>query len=347
MSEVTKRENTNGEKIDEQNDPNSETPVTEEQKRTVKVVQAIDPKNITIETIPAIDQSLKKKRNIKLVDKITFVMAFGIILLSEFIMLRRANLIPLLYLMLFIPLVVARYLVYRMSKWQLFLLDFCYFANAGMLLLLFLIYLFGIVGPLFEIIFINMTGPLLLAIIIWKNSFVFHDLTKLTSIVLHFFPNLVLYYLRWKSNFNIPTKLTFLTGFVYPISFYILWQALYLLITEVILRHKIYKGGYMTSIRWLCEEKPHMLYRFVTQTLGWWKDSKLKTMVYTQFIYTLVAYIPAYVCFYSKTAHRTFMIFTILWAAYNGANFYLEIFAKKYDQYLERFSMEKDKDSPK
>ncbi|GAB1218830.1 hypothetical protein ENUP19_0004G0059 [Entamoeba nuttalli] len=320
-----------------------------EQSSQIKEEQpmAVDSNKIKIETIPVIDDSLKKRRNIKLLDKVTFVMSFGIALLTEYIMLRRAELIPILYLMLLIPLVIARFLVYRMSKWQFFLLDFCYYTNAGVITTLISIYCFNTVSPLFEIMFVNCAGPLLMAIILWTNSFVFHDLTKLTSIVIHFFPNLVLYYLRWKSSFPIPDHLTFLTGFVYPLIFYISWQVIYVIITEVIYKDKIYNGGYMTSLRWLCQIKPHMLHQFVTKKLGLFKDSPLNVMVWTQLAYTIITYIPVFLFYNYRWLHRTWMIFVLLWASYNGANFYLEIFTKKYDAYLQRFSPEKDRDTPK
>ena len=39
-------------------------------------------------------------------------------------------------------------------------------------------------------------GPLMCAIIVWKNSLVFHSLDKLTSFFLHAFPPIVVHLLR-------------------------------------------------------------------------------------------------------------------------------------------------------
>ena len=39
-------------------------------------------------------------------------------------------------------------------------------------------------------------GPLMFAIIVWKNSLVFHSLDKLTSFFLHAFPPITIHLLR-------------------------------------------------------------------------------------------------------------------------------------------------------
>ena len=46
-------------------------------------------------------------------------------------------------------------------------------------------------------------GPLMCAIIVWKNSLVFHSLDKLTSFFLHAFPPIVVHLLRSVISFQI------------------------------------------------------------------------------------------------------------------------------------------------
>ena len=47
-------------------------------------------------------------------------------------------------------------------------------------------------------------GPLMCAIIVWKNSLVFHSLDKLTSFFLHAFPPIVVHLLRYEMSTRIP-----------------------------------------------------------------------------------------------------------------------------------------------
>lgn len=42
-----------------------------------------------------------------------------------------------------------------------------------------------------------MAGPLACSVPAWRNSLVFHDLEKITSIYIHVFPALLLYSIRW------------------------------------------------------------------------------------------------------------------------------------------------------
>ena len=83
-------------------------------------------------------------------------------------------------------------------------------------------------------------GPLMFAIIIWKNSLVFHSLDKLTSFFLHAFPPIVVHLLRWgliPSPYHYPdTSLSITQLFTYPLLLYLAWQIGYLFITDVLLR---------------------------------------------------------------------------------------------------------------
>jgi hypothetical protein len=77
---------------------------------------------------------------------------------------------------------------------QLFLIDFCYFVN-------FLCFAHLFVLPrssaLFTMAFACANGPVAFAIIAWRNSLVFHELEKVTSVFIHFLPALLMFSQRW------------------------------------------------------------------------------------------------------------------------------------------------------
>ncbi|KAL7713502.1 Glycerophosphocholine acyltransferase 1 [Entamoeba marina] len=281
------------------------------------------------EVIAPIDKGLEKQPNVKFLDKITFVLGVALLVLSEYIILARPELMHIFYLLVIIPLVTSRYLVYRMNGWHYFLLDFCYYTNALMIIMVISVFMFNYVTPLFEICFVLANGPLLLAIPLWTNSLVFHDLTKLTSISIHFLPAMVTYTIRWFSDVPVEPSLTFTTGFLYPILFYCFWQATYLIITEVFKRDVIYDEGYMTSIRWLTHFKPHKLYYIIIE--------KILLMVLTQLVYTIITVLPTFLYYKFRVLQTIWMLFCFFWSAWNGANFYFEIFLYKYQTYLDRF----------
>merc|ERR1712218_577379 len=79
------------------------------------------------------------------------------------------------------------------DKFQLFMLDFCYFVNLSVVLQTFF-FMSNI--DWFKANYILCMGPLMFAIIVWKNSLVFHSLDKLTSFFLHAFPPITIHLLR-------------------------------------------------------------------------------------------------------------------------------------------------------
>lgn len=45
--------------------------------------------------------------------------------------------------------------------------------------------------------FLLANGPLAFAVPVWRNSLVFHDVEKITSLYIHIFPGLLTYALKW------------------------------------------------------------------------------------------------------------------------------------------------------
>ena len=82
---------------------------------------------------------------------------------------------------------------YRAENYHLFMLDFCYFMNVSVLMQTIL---FPNCLVWFKANYALCMGVLMMAILVWQNSLVFHSLDKLTSFFLHFFPPLHLHLFR-------------------------------------------------------------------------------------------------------------------------------------------------------
>ena len=81
-----------------------------------------------------------------------------------------------------------RYYDYSLQKAELFMLDFCYFVNFSVVLQT---AFFPDNLLWFKANYVLCMGPICIAIMVWKNSLVFHSLDKLTSFFLHAFPTMV------------------------------------------------------------------------------------------------------------------------------------------------------------
>ena len=99
-----------------------------------------------------------------------------------------------------IILLSYRWYAYKKTKFHYFLFDFCYFTN-----ILTLVYIWipsfiiddSYRGELFTTCFSFAMGPLVSAIVLWRNSLVPHSIDKMTSLFIHISPSLTLWGIRW------------------------------------------------------------------------------------------------------------------------------------------------------
>lgn len=99
-----------------------------------------------------------------------------------------------------VVLLSYRWYAYKKERNHYFLFDFCYFCN--FLVLLYLWLPEQVLGPtvrggLFSTCFAMANGPVLCAIVFWRNSLVPHSIDKMTSLFIHVSPTLALSGLKW------------------------------------------------------------------------------------------------------------------------------------------------------
>ena len=140
-----------------------------------------------------------------------------------------------------------------------------------------------------------------------------------------------------------------MTRFGYPLISYVLWQAFYLFVTECVCRRHIAQNrDVLTSMRWLSADRKNGFNKFckmVCRKLGVFKPNeefdgdttKTKIVFITaQFIYTVLTYIPVKFCYESYIFHVSFLLLTMLKCVWNGASFYIEVFAVRYVRKFKR-----------
>ena len=74
---------------------------------------------------------------------------------------------------------------YKKRAWHYFLFDLCYYANVLNFLFL---WVFPASAPLWVACYCLSHGTLASAVITWRNSLVFHDSDKVTSLFIHVYP---------------------------------------------------------------------------------------------------------------------------------------------------------------
>mmetsp|Transcript_29504 Transcript_29504/g.41525 ORF Transcript_29504/g.41525 Transcript_29504/m.41525 type:complete len:421 (+) Transcript_29504:60-1322(+) len=284
-------------------------------------------------------------------DKVAFTLGIAVLIITEFIVLLRPEVMYMWYTSLLVPLLVTRYYTYKKAKWHYFMLDFCYFAQV--LLLIFLFFIPD--NPhWFQVVFSLSNGPLASGVVMWRNSMVFHDLDKLTSVFIHFFPPLVTFCVRWfpQKHSRISSlsvcideecSVSYFNIFVLTMVFYSIWQVLYLLKTEVLDKRKLEKDkDIITSARWLSQIRPHPVWKFFLSK-GCKPQHAPLVLAGVQFVYTILTLIPILLIYKSFEFHVLYLSLVLLVCIWNGANFYFEIFSETYSERLHRFIKDTEK----
>jgi len=290
-----------------------------------------------------LEEKLRAPPFVRTQDKAAFTIGIILLCLTEYFLLKRPESMATWYTTLIVPLLITRYFSYHKLKYHYFMLDFCYYVQ-----ILLLANIFFVKDPrYFQIVFAVSNGPLCVAIVMWRNSLVFHDLDKLTSVFIHIFPPIVTFCMRWfpenqdLSNICVE-KDCYMSPYyaiVLPFVFYILWQLLYLIKTEVFDREKLARDKeIMTSVRWMTQVKPHPIYKMMLK--AGLRPNPVLALSVVQGIYTLFTLLPVLVIYNHYELHCVYLCGIFVICIWNGANFYFEIFSETYSARLQGYLKE-------
>ncbi len=297
-----------------------------------RIIHGLESRGKKIESKLFEDSQLVRKR-----DKFTFLLSVSCFIATIVIFFAYNN--PILcqfpqlykwfYTSLLAFLLVWRYISYHYYRQHYFLLDYCYWVN---FLLLFGLWYYPSNRELFLLSFANANGAVLWAIPLWKNSLVFHDLDKMTSVFIHILPVLVTYHLKWHN--HIIENCNLFELYVPCLVFYLFWQCTYYMKVEVIDKKKMENNpSLITSFRYLTSNSRHWAYTWI-HFLG--KQNAVFSFMALQLLYQVIAMIPLYWMLHYQVIHLGIIIFVWLVCTWNGAQFYIEKFAKLYLKQLEK-----------
>jgi hypothetical protein len=291
---------------------------------------------------------------VRTIDKLGFTVGILLMLVTE-ALLTKPNAMYQFYTALMFPLMLYRFVSYHRMKWHYFMLDFCYYCQ---ILLLFFIYWHSSNPIFFQFVFCLSNGPLAGAIVMWKNSLVFHDIDKMISLFIHIYPPIVTYCLRWwpSEQFTVcqnpECSISWTASFWMPLILYSFWQALYIVKTELMDKKKLESDtAIMTSLRWFIrEDKPHPIYKaLLTRGI---RIQPVVLLVLIQFVYTMLTLLPMHLAYRYFYVHSAFLFFVFCACTWYGATFYFEVFSESYTKRLStrlkrRATEEKEKEKEK
>eukprot|EP00210_Caulerpa_lentillifera_P002576 g2471.t1 len=222
-----------------------------------------------------------------------------------------------------------RWKSFKKMKMHYYMFDFCYGAN---LLLLVYLWLFPNSSYLFKVLFAFNSGPLAWAIVLFKNSLVYHSLDEMTSVFMHWSPMLVSWSLRWYPQSSpvsyqvSPVASLIKSGIndmmLWPMIPYLSWAALYYLKIFVVSSKKIRDRGYHTLYKYMTEDSNFRILRSVVFKFS----AKWQPVVYMCIHLLLVwmSLITTVIWWNSFWAHSTWVTIATLTSAWNGAAHYFQ-----------------------
>ena len=154
-----------------------------------------------------------------------------------------------------------RFISYRRKSLQWLMLELCYFGN-----FLGLIHVWLCPESMAQrrLAFAFASGPLMFSIAAMRNSLVFHDVDKSTTLMMHASPAMAAWTLRWYDDklagamapLDLPEAFRDLVAI--PVMYYVVWVLLYYLIVFRCFGERIRRKGGVTMV---CASLDHSIFR--------------------------------------------------------------------------------------
>lgn len=242
----------------------------------------------------------------------------------------------------------VRLVTYHRKGYHYFLADLCYFVNVLMLLS---IWAFPRSKRLFIATYCLAYGNNAVAIVMWRNSLVFHSMDKVVSLFIHVMPPVTLHCIvhltseeRLKSRFpgayaikhsspDHPVHYSLLSMLFFASIFYAAWQCTYHFFISVRRAEKI-AAGRPTSFTWL--RKSYAKSWLGKLVLNRSEALQEPTFMLLQYLYALLTILPCPLWFWYRWASATFLITVFTWSIWNGATYYMDVFGKRFQKELEQ-----------
>ncbi|KAJ9142767.1 F-box protein [Pleurostoma richardsiae] len=289
-------------------------------------------------------------------EKVSFIFGVMNIFVSGYLIGAFPEYFHLWYTVQILYFMPIRFVTYHRRGYHYFLADLCYFVN---FLLMLSLWVFPGSKRLFTAVYCLAFGNNAVAIVMWRNSLVFHSFDKVTSLFIHIMPCVTLHCIvhllppeKQKERFpaiwtikNSPpgsptayaNEFSMLAWSTIP---YAVWQLAYYFFITVRRREKI-AAGRPTSFTWLRKSySKTWIGRLVLSLPEVLQESAFMLI---QYLYAVVTMFPCPIWFRYRWASATFLLAVFTWSIYNGATFYIDVFGKRFQKELEALKAEVSK----
>ncbi|KAI1811365.1 hypothetical protein GGS20DRAFT_579152 [Poronia punctata] len=290
---------------------------------------------------------------ITLREKVSFIFGVMNIFISGYLIGAYPEYFHIWYTVQLIYFMPIRYFTYHRIGYHYFLADLCYFVN---FLVFASVWLFPSSKRLFISAYCLAFGNNAVAIIMWRNSLVFHDFDKVTSLFIHIMPCATLHCIvhllgseeqrerfpaLWTVKTSPPGSPTAYSNVVSMIVWstipYAVWQLAYYVFITVRRREKI-AAGRPTSFTWMRRSYSKTWLGRIVLSLS--PSLQEPAFMLIQYLYAVFTMLPCSLWFYSRWASALFLMLVFTWSVYNGSTYYIDVFGKRFQKELEAMKAE-------
>ncbi|XP_048745841.1 uncharacterized protein LOC125658593 isoform X2 [Ostrea edulis] len=271
----------------------------------------------------------KEWKKSRVVEKFVYLVAVITIIFLTHATVYAQWLLPYYYAVSTPVLILIRIIMYCKNKWQYFLLDFCYFAN---ILWYIFIWIPGS-GEMFAVVFALSNGPLIWAMVVYRNSLVFHSTDKVTSAYIHILPALLSFGIRW---YREEVSLYWFQDFVpempemspiwlllVPFICFLIHSGIYFLVIHIVAKPS---EEYVTSFNYLGKKQDSCLYK----TFNICGERCRPAMFYVfNWLFCIVSLAGVFIWYNFYEAHCIFLGVMSAVLIMNGGNYYIDVFSKR------------------
>lgn len=313
-------------------------------------------------SVDKLNRQWNDSKTITLREKISFIFGVLNIFVSGYLIGAYPELFYLWYTVQILYFMPIRYYTYHRRGYHYFLADLCYFVN---LLLMLSLWVFPSSKRLFLSTYCLAFGNNAVAIIMWRNSLVFHSMDKVTSLFIHIMPCVTLHCMvhltdpaaqaaRFPAVYQIQhsppgtpaaSYASVVSMLLWSSIPYAVWQLSYYFFITVRRREKI-AAGRPTSFTWLRRSYSKTWIGRLVLALP--ESLQETAFMLIQYLYAVLTMTPCPLWFYSRWASASFLMLVFGWSVYNGSTYYIDVFGKRFQKELEslRAEVAKWQDSP-
>ncbi|KFH43255.1 putative membrane protein-like protein [Hapsidospora chrysogenum ATCC 11550] len=308
------------------------------------------------ERVDKLGKQWNNTKAVSLREKVSFICGVMNIFISGYLIGGYPEYFHLWYTAQLVYFMPIRFFIYRRRGYHYFLADLCYFTN---FLLALSLWVFPASKRLFTAAYCLAFGNNAVAIIMWRNSLVFHSFDKVTSLFIHIMPCATLHCVVhlfgeekqrqrfpaiWTIRNSGPDSPTAYANVLSMIAWstlpYAVWQLSYYFFIIVRRREKI-AAGRPTSFTWLRRSYSKTWIGKIVLALPDALQEPAFMMI--QYLYACLTIVPCPLWFLSRWASSGFLLAVFSWSIYNGSTYYIDVFGKRFQKELEAMKAEVSK----